>query len=77
MTLQGGRIVGITSEGDDPPIFAALFKWIAVQRPEVLSGPCKDLFDGGATPAACARAVVESAKAFVVAQPGSANQPAT
>lgn len=59
------RIAGVTSSGDDPPIFEELFAWIGRHRPEVMNGPCKDLFNGGSTPADCARAVAESACLFM------------
>jgi len=65
LTLRDAIIVGVEFEGDDPPIFEELFAWIAEQRPEVMRGPCKDLFSGGKTPAECARAVVLSAQEFV------------
>ena len=63
-------VTSVVFEGDDPPIFNELFEWIAAERPEVLSGPCRDLFNGGDTPAECARAVVEAAKVFVRGQAG-------
>ena len=65
MTIQENKVSAISFEGDDPPVFEALFEWIAKNQPQVLSGPCKDLFEGGKTPGACARAVVVAAKEFV------------
>jgi hypothetical protein len=64
-TFDGDRIVNVTFEGDDPPIFQELFAWISEYRPEVLSGPCRDMFAGGTTPGACARAVADSARSFI------------
>ena len=64
-TFDGDRIVKVTFEGDDPPIFQELFAWISEYRPEVLSGPCRDMFAGGTTPGACARAVADSARSFI------------
>lgn len=54
----------IEFEGDDPPVFIALFAWIRFYRPEVLTGPCHNMFEGGATPADCSRAVAASASDF-------------
>ncbi len=66
LTLDGSIIVGVESAGDDPPIFMELFQWIGANRPEVMTGPCKNLFTpGGETPGLCAQAVVDSARAFV------------
>lgn len=65
MKINGGKIMAVTSEGDDPPIFDELFSWITANRPEILEGPCRDLFDGGTTPGACSRAVVEAARTFM------------
>ena len=65
MTIQENKVSAISFEGDDPPIFQQLFAWIAESRPEILGGPCKDLFEGGKTPGDCAHAVVAAAKAFV------------
>ncbi len=65
MSIQKNIITAISFEGDDPPIFEALFEWIAMNNPQVLGGPCKDLFNGGKTPADCARAVAAAAKEFV------------
>jgi hypothetical protein len=58
------RIAHASFEGDDPPVVMELFAWIADKHPEVMSGPCLNLFDGGTTPAECARAVVAAARAF-------------
>ncbi|MBT6558291.1 MAG: hypothetical protein HON25_07790 [Gammaproteobacteria bacterium] len=65
MTFHENKVSAISFEGDDPPIFQQLFAWIAENRPEILEGPCKDLFAGGKTPGDCARAVVVAAKEFV------------
>jgi hypothetical protein len=65
LKVVGNKISAVSFEGDDPPIFEALFEWISQNRAGVLKGPCKDLFDGGKTPAACSTAVVAAAKAFM------------
>ncbi|MCH1550611.1 MAG: hypothetical protein L7T19_05570 [Pseudomonadales bacterium] len=65
LQMKGSMIVAANAEGDDPPIFNALFAWIAQQRPEILTGPCHRMFAGGTTPTACARAVADSAQIFI------------
>ena len=64
-----GHLSRIEFEGDDPPVFLALWAWIALFRGEVLDSECKDLFAGGPTPAACARSVVAAARDFVAWSP--------
>lgn len=63
------NLVGVSFTSDDPPVLQELFGWLEVKRPEVLAGPCKDLFAGGTTPAACVRAVVQGAKDFIQTKP--------
>ena len=65
LEVGGGRIVAVAFEGDDPPIFQEVFDWMMADRPEVFSGPCRDLFAGGDSPADCARAVVQGAKDYL------------
>jgi len=64
ITVEGERASNVEFEGNDPPVFEELFAWIAQQRPEVLAGPCHEMFAGGTTPAECSRAVAEAARAF-------------
>lgn len=63
-TVSAGEIVGIEFTSDDPPVLEAVITWMAEDRPEVLDGPCKDMFAGGTTPAACVRAVVQGARDY-------------
>lgn len=65
LTVADGAVTSVSFAGDDPPVFQALFDWLAETRPEVLSGPCRDLFAGGTTPGDCARAVAQGARDFV------------
>ncbi len=69
LTFARNNLVGVSFTSDDPPILQALFSWLKVERPEVFSGPCKDLFAGGTTPGACIRAVVQGAKDYPGATP--------
>lgn len=65
LTMNTNQITGVTFEGDDPPIFLELQAWMMTNRPEIFSGPCKDLFAGGTTPGQCARAVARAAQNFM------------
>lgn len=69
LTFADNNLVGVSFTSDDPPVLQELFDWLKLQRPEVIDGPCKDLFDGGTTPAACIRAVVQGAKDYRGATP--------
>ena len=65
ITLAENKISAVTFSGDDPPIFRELFQWISKKRPDILTGPCLDMFAGGGTPGDCARAVAKAARAFM------------
>ncbi len=65
LTFSDDIISSARFEGDDPLIFYLLYAWIAVMKPEVLSGPCDRMFEGGETPAECASAIAASAKEFM------------
>lgn len=65
LTVKDNKIVAANFEGDDPIIFSVLYLWIMVFRSELLDGPCKDMFEGGDTPAECSKGVVQAARDFV------------
>ena len=58
-------LTAIDFSSDDPPVFQAVFEWLNAERPEVFTGPCKDLFVGGTTPGACVREVVRGARDYM------------
>lgn len=68
-TVREAMISTVWFEGDDPPVFAQLLESIQQNQPEILTGPCKDMFAGGTTPGACAQAVVGAAEAFAKTLP--------
>jgi len=65
LLISNGQISEVTFTADDPPIFEELQQWIMTERPEVLTGPCLDMFAGGNTPQACAKTVSELAEEFM------------
>lgn len=65
LTIADSKVAKVTFEGDDPLIFYAVYVWIMIKQPEVLSGPCKDMFEGGDTPAECAVAISDAAHEFM------------
>jgi len=66
LVVENQKVTGVGFEGDDPPIFMKLFEWISINRAEIMSGPCLNMFAGGHTPRKCARAVVSAARDFVL-----------
>ncbi len=71
LTVADDRIASVVFEGDDPPVFEAVFRWLQETRPEIFTGPCRDMFSGGTTPADCARAVAQGARDYAAAHPAS------
>lgn len=69
MTIENGVIETVSFTGDDPEIFQRVFAWLTQTQPEVFTGPCRNMFAGGTTPAACARAIAAGARAFMAEQP--------
>ncbi len=65
LTLNRNKIAAVTFSGDDPTIFQELLQWITDKHPDILTGPCVNMFAGGTTPAACARAVAKAARDFM------------
>ncbi|MCS5584704.1 MAG: hypothetical protein NZ777_14455 [Pseudomonadales bacterium] len=65
LTLSRNKIAAVTFSGDDQTIFEELVQWITEKHPDILTGPCLDMFAGGTTPAACARAVAKAARDFM------------
>ena len=65
LTVESDRVATVSFEGDDPMIFSILYVWMMVFRSELFEHECKDMFEGGKTPAACSRAVVQAAKDFI------------
>jgi len=65
MLVRNGTITEVSFVGDDPPVFDEVFEWLSSTRPEVFSGPCRDMFDGGTTPGDCARTIAQGARDFI------------
>ena len=57
--FDGGSIVKVWNSSNDPPEFEQAMKWLRQERPEIFSGPCRDMFNGGPTPGECERAIVK------------------
>lgn len=64
LTVRDDQITNVSFAADDPPVFDALFVWMQTNRSDVFAGPCKDMFAGGTTPAACVREVIDAANVY-------------
>lgn len=73
MTLAENKISAVSFSGDDAPVFQELFQWISEKHPEILAGPCLNMFAGGETPGECARAVAKAARVFMDERRGAAS----
>lgn len=64
LTFIGEHIIKVETSSNDQPVYYEAREWVEVNRPEVMSGPCKDRNAGGKTPAACARAMTKGYQEF-------------
>jgi hypothetical protein len=62
--FDGGRIVSVRTSSNDPPEFDQAMEWVERERPDLVEVPCKDAFEGGTTPQACVRAMVQGFREF-------------
>lgn len=68
LTIADGAVRTVNTRSNDLPIFWDAMAWVLETRPELKAGPCLGLFDGGPTPGACVRAVVDGFRAFTQTQ---------
>lgn len=64
ITFDDGEIVAVETTSNDQPIYYQAREWVMREMPEVMDGPCKGYYDGGTTPADCARAMTEGYRRF-------------
>ena len=62
--FEGGRIVSVRTTSNDPPEFDRAMEWVQNERSELVDEPCRDAFEGGPTPQACVRAMVQGFREF-------------
>lgn len=61
--FAGGRIVKVWNSSNDPPEFHQAMEWLRRERPQIFTGPCRDIWEGGPTPKECVRAIVKGFQA--------------
>lgn len=64
LTFSGEHISAVETSSNDQPVYYEARKWVEANRPEVMSGPCKDRNAGGDTPEDCARAMTKGYQEF-------------
>jgi hypothetical protein len=64
VTFDGGRIVGVRTSSNDPPMFMEAFQWVKKERAAQIEEPCRDFFKGGPTPQLCVQAMVRGFAEF-------------
>lgn len=62
--FSDGKIVSARVSSNDPPEFDRALDWVYNERSELTDEPCRDSFEGGRTPQACVRAVVQGLREF-------------
>lgn len=62
--FHNGRIVKVWNSSDDPPEFHQAMEWLRRERPQIFTGPCRGIWEGGSTPKDCVRAVVNGFNEF-------------
>jgi hypothetical protein len=70
VTFEDGRMAKVRTSSNDPPEFAEALKWLNRERPDLMTGPCRDFFAGGPTPQACVREVVKGFAEFATLRRG-------
>ena len=66
--FRDGRIVKVWNSSNDPPEFQQAMAWLRRERPEIFTGPCRGIWEGGPTPQDCIRAVVRGIEEFTEQQ---------
>jgi hypothetical protein len=64
ITFENENLVKVENSSNDLPIYFEAQNWAFKNFPEIKTGPCLGFFDGGATPAACARAMTKAYEQF-------------
>ena len=68
INVINGRIFSVKTSSNDPPLFHEASRWVRQNRPELIEGPCKDIWDGGPTPGECVRAMVKGYAEFMASK---------
>lgn len=64
LTFEGKTLITVDTSSNDQPIYYEARKWVEVNMPEVMAGPCKNRNTEDSTPGDCARAMTKGYKAY-------------
>ncbi len=64
ITFENGEIISVETSSDDLQVYYDAAEWVRKELPELVEEPCQGFFDGGPTPADCARAMAEGYRRF-------------
>jgi hypothetical protein len=70
LTFSKGEIIAVDPTSDDPQEFSDAETWVRKHRPALIEVPCEGFFDGGPTPGACVKAMVQGFKEFASSNGG-------
>ena len=64
LSFAEGEIASVETSSNDLQVFWDAREWVNEAHPELIRIPCRGMFDGGPTPGACSRAMVEGYAKF-------------
>ena len=64
VSFSDGEIDSVETSSNDLQVFWDARQWVNAQHPELTRTVCEGIFDGGPTPGACVRAMVEGYAMF-------------
>jgi hypothetical protein len=68
ISFEEGRIFSVETSSNDLDVFWTAREWVNQKHPELIKKPCQGIWDGGPTPAACVRAMVEGYTRFAASK---------
>ena len=66
LTFTGNKLISVETSSNDLQVYHDAGAWVMKELPELVSLPCKGFFDGGPTPADCARAMTKGYARFAI-----------
>ncbi|MEM9386147.1 MAG: hypothetical protein AAGA68_13870 [Pseudomonadota bacterium] len=68
LTFDGLKIAKVATSSDDKPLYHQAREWVVENMPQIMEGPCKGFFAGGATPGECAQAMTKGYASFAASE---------
>jgi hypothetical protein len=64
LSFADGEIDSVETSSNDLQVFWDAREWVNEKHPELIRIPCRGIFDGGPTPGACVRSMVQGYARF-------------